>query len=74
MRIRLSDPRAAKDLTRFFRSRDYLAAQRGPNVVEVVPITAVSERADRARALRDLATWAEANPGVEAVPLPDPEV
>jgi len=72
MRIRLSDPRAAKDLVRFFRSRAYLAAERDPNVVEVVPINAVSQRADRARALRDLAEWSQANPGVDAVPLADP--
>ena len=71
MRIRISDPRAARDLVRFFRTRGYLAAARGPNVVEVVPIDSAGERADRARALGDLETWSEANPGIGAVPLPD---
>jgi hypothetical protein len=72
MQIQISDPRAAKDLTRFFRSREYLAVERTKGVLEVVPIQAVGQRADRRRTLRDLAEWAAANPEFEATPMDEP--
>ncbi len=72
MRLRVDDPSAAADLVRFFRRRDYLAVEDPPGIVEVVPITSVNERADRARTLRDLSTWREQNPGAD-VALADDE-
>ncbi len=68
MRIRVEDPRTAADLVRYFRRLDYLAVEETPGVVEVVPITSTSERADRARTLRDLDAWRQENPGVDATP------
>ncbi len=71
MVIRVNDPGGARDLTRFFRERKYLAVEREPGVAEVVPISSAGEHADRSRILRDAAAWRERNPGVEATPLED---
>ena len=71
MRLRVDDPKAAADLVRFFRRREYLAVQEPPGVVEVVPITSVSERADRARTLRDLAAWRDEHPGATVASVED---
>ena len=69
MLIRVSDPEAARNLTRFFRNRKYLAVERETGVVEVLPIASAGERADRLRIVRDTAAWREQNPGVETTPL-----
>jgi hypothetical protein len=69
MVIRVSDPRAARDLTRFFRERKYLAVERETGIVEVVPIASAGDRGDRVRILQDLAAWRERNRGVEATPV-----
>jgi hypothetical protein len=72
MVIRVSDPRATRDLTRFFRERKYLAVERETGVVEVVPIASAGDRGDRGdrvRILQDLAAWRERNRGVEATPV-----
>jgi hypothetical protein len=67
MRIYVSDPAAAKELTRFFRRRDYLAVVSGPGLVDVAPIQSVDARHDLARTRRDLDEWAAENPNVRAV-------
>ena len=71
MLIRVSDPRAARDLTRFFRIRKYLAVDRETGVVEVLAIASAVERADRLRILRDAAAWRQQNPAVDATPVED---
>ena len=63
MQIQIDDPRRAQDLVRHFRSRGYLAVEREPGTVEVVPIEAEAEETGRARTLADLAEWAGANEG-----------
>ena len=68
MRIQLTEPRAARELVRFLRDRDYLAVEESGGVVEAVPIQVVSEPADRARTLRDLDAWLAENPDVGATP------
>ena len=72
MRFRIEDPRAAKDLVRFFRRRDYLAVQADDGSIEVVSIQSVSERGDRTRTLRDLDEWKAANPDVTVETLDGP--
>ena len=63
MQIQIDDPGRAKDLVRHFRSRGYLAVEREPGMVEVLPIETEAEETGRARTLADLAEWAGANEG-----------
>lgn len=69
MRLRVSDSRLARDLVRFFRARDYLAVEEGAGLVAVVPINAVSERADRISILREVEEWLAAHPDVRVEPI-----
>lgn len=70
MRVRISDPALLRPLVLYFRSRGYLAVEeRG--TVSVVPLNAVSERADRFRFQRDLTEWQSEHPGVLASIEPD---
>jgi hypothetical protein len=69
MRIQIDDARLSKKIVRHFRARGYLAVERGPGTIEVVPIDARDEAGDRARTLADLAAWTAANPDVTATPL-----
>ena len=66
MQIHIDDSRRCKDIVRHFRARGYLAVERAPGTIEVVPIDAQTREADVARALGDLADWATANEGVAA--------
>jgi hypothetical protein len=61
MRIHIDDPGRSKDLVRHFRARGYLAVERAPGTIEVVPIEGEGDEANRARTLADLAEWASAN-------------
>lgn len=71
MRIQIDDPRRCRDIVRHFRARGYLAVERGPGTIEVVPIDATGADADRARILSDLEEWAAANRDVRATPVDD---
>jgi hypothetical protein len=71
MKIHLDDRRFGKSLVWHFRVRDYLAVERAPGIVEVLPITSRDEEAARERTLSDLRRWASANPAVSAIPLED---
>lgn len=62
MRLRTTDPVHADSLVRFFQARDYLAVKRSREIVEVVPLVALSETADRRRVIRLLAEWQRENP------------
>jgi hypothetical protein len=73
MKLRVDDQQAAESLVRFFRRREYLAVHEPPRSVEVVPIQAVSERADRIRTLRDLEDWRTENPGAAVTPSDGPD-
>ncbi len=68
MRTRLSDGRAARDLVRFLRDRDYLAVEVTHGVVEAVPIQSVGDDLDRTRTLADVDIWLATRPGVVATP------
>jgi hypothetical protein len=68
-RLRVTDPTHAHSLVRFFRSRDYLAVQRARDVVEVVPLIALSESADRRRLIRLVDEWRRDNPNAAIDPL-----
>jgi hypothetical protein len=69
MRIHIDDRRLCKSIVRHFRARGYLAVERGPGTIEVVPIDAGNEKADRARTLADLEEWATGHEGVTATPV-----
>jgi hypothetical protein len=71
MRIRLEDHSRCKELVRHFRARGYLAVEREPGILEVLPIDAPDEERARTRTLADLEEWTRANDGVAATPLPD---
>ena len=60
MRLRLDDTQTGA-LVRFFRERDFLAVRRARGIVEIVPLIALSESADRRRVVRLLAEWQHAN-------------
>ena len=66
MRIRLSDADLVPDLVAFFRGRSFLVVGRDSTTLDVKPINALSERADRERVVRLLEEWAKGHPGVDA--------
>ena len=74
MRFELTDPKAARQLVRHLRVTGYLAVERGPGIVEAVPIRALSKDADRVRTIRDVERWAAEHGAVEARPLADEDV
>jgi hypothetical protein len=53
MRVQLNDPTLYVDLYRYLRAHDYLVL-RERDYVEVVPISARGDRADRARLQRNV--------------------
>jgi hypothetical protein len=65
MRVRLNDPRLYPALDRYFRVHAYLVVRKR-DWIEVVPINAVGEHADRARLERDLEAWLAWHPDIEA--------
>ncbi len=66
MLVRVSDPNLSGDLVRFLRRQDYLAVQKGRDIVEAAPINSVSARADRNRLRRELNEWLAEHPEAKA--------
>ena len=64
MRVRINDASTTDDLVRFLRREHCLAVKRAPRDVEVVPISALSKRADRARIERLVDEWLATQTGV----------
>jgi hypothetical protein len=66
MRVQLNDPTLYVDLYRYLRAHDYLVL-RERDYVEVVPISARGDRADRARLQRNVGAWLASHPDTEAI-------
>ncbi len=66
MLLRIDNPASADDLVRFFETHDYVVERRGDTLVHVRPSSALGERADRERVVRDLEAWLAWNPGARA--------
>jgi hypothetical protein len=71
MHIRVDDRSRCRELVRYFRRSGFLAVERDPGVVEVVPIDARDEERDRRRTLAALAVWTRETRGGGATPFPD---
>ena len=62
MLVSIRNPVLTSSLIRFLRARDCLAFDRGGGIVEVMPINAVSDEADRLRLGRYLDHWRADHP------------
>ena len=64
MRVRVDD-RQTRSLVRFFQERDFLAVRRARGIVEIAPLIALSESADRWRVIGRFDEWRQLNRDVQ---------